>query len=55
LLGAYSRPEDDAMMVAFEDRGKKRLNRVLMSSVSYIQITAILRESKETKEEQLLR
>jgi hypothetical protein len=28
LFGAYSRPEDDAMMVAFGDRGKKRLNRV---------------------------
>ena len=28
LLGAYSRAEDDAMAIAFEGRGKKRLNRV---------------------------
>jgi hypothetical protein len=28
LLGAYSRAEDEAMMVAFGARGKKRLNRV---------------------------
>jgi hypothetical protein len=54
LLGAYSRDEDDAMTVAFGGRGKKRLNRVLMSLVSYTQITAILHESKERKEELLL-
>jgi hypothetical protein len=28
LLGAYSRTEDDAITLAFEGRGKKRLNRV---------------------------
>jgi hypothetical protein len=28
LLGAYTRAEDDAMTVAFGERGKKRLNRV---------------------------
>jgi hypothetical protein len=28
LLGAYIRAEDDAMTLAFEGRGKKRLNRV---------------------------
>jgi hypothetical protein len=28
LLGAYSRAEDEAMTVAFDARGKKRLNRV---------------------------
>jgi hypothetical protein len=28
LLGAYSRAKDDAMMAAFEGRGKKRLNRI---------------------------
>jgi hypothetical protein len=28
LLGAYTRAEDDAMIVAFGERGKKRLNRV---------------------------
>jgi hypothetical protein len=28
LLGAYTRAEDDAMALAFEGRGKKRLNRV---------------------------
>jgi hypothetical protein len=28
LLGAYSRAEDEAMAVAFDARGKKRLNRV---------------------------
>jgi hypothetical protein len=28
LLGAYTRAEDDAMILAFEGRGKKRLNRV---------------------------
>jgi hypothetical protein len=28
LLGAYTRPEDDAMTLAFGGRGKKRLNRV---------------------------
>jgi hypothetical protein len=28
LLGAYTRAEDDAMYLAFEGRGKKRLNRV---------------------------
>jgi hypothetical protein len=28
LLGAYTRVEDDAMTVAFGERGKKRLNRV---------------------------
>jgi hypothetical protein len=28
LLGAYSRAEDDTLSVAFEGRGKKRLNRV---------------------------
>jgi hypothetical protein len=28
LLGAYSRAEDEAMIVAFGARGKKRLNRV---------------------------
>jgi hypothetical protein len=28
LLGAYTRAEDDAMIVAFGGRGKKRLNRV---------------------------
>jgi hypothetical protein len=28
LLGAYTRAEDDAMTLAFERRGKKRLNRV---------------------------
>jgi hypothetical protein len=27
LLGAYTRAEDDAMILAFENRGKKRLNR----------------------------
>jgi hypothetical protein len=29
LLGAYLKAEDHAMITAFEDRGKKRLNRVL--------------------------
>jgi hypothetical protein len=28
LLGAYTRAKDDAMTLAFEGRGKKRLNRV---------------------------
>jgi hypothetical protein len=28
LLGAYSRTEDEAMTVAFDARGKRRLNRV---------------------------
>jgi hypothetical protein len=28
LLGAYSRAEDESMMVAFGARDKKRLNRV---------------------------
>jgi hypothetical protein len=28
LLGAYTRAKDDAMALAFEGRGKKRLNRV---------------------------
>jgi hypothetical protein len=28
LLGAYSRAEDEAMIVAFDARGKKRLNMV---------------------------
>jgi hypothetical protein len=28
LLGAYSKAEDNALSAAFEDRGKKRLNRV---------------------------
>jgi hypothetical protein len=28
LLGAYTRAEDDAMTLAFERRGKKRLNRI---------------------------
>jgi hypothetical protein len=28
LLGAYTRPEDDALSSAFGGRGKKRLNRV---------------------------
>jgi hypothetical protein len=28
LLGAYTRPKDDAMTLAFGGRGKKRLNRV---------------------------
>jgi hypothetical protein len=28
VLGAYTRGEDDAMIVAFGGRGKKRLNRV---------------------------
>jgi hypothetical protein len=28
LLGAYTRAEDDAMTLAFNGRGKKRLNRV---------------------------
>jgi hypothetical protein len=28
LLGAYTRAEDDAMTLAFEGRGKKRLNRI---------------------------
>jgi hypothetical protein len=28
LLGAYSRAKDEAMTVAFDARGKKRLNRV---------------------------
>jgi hypothetical protein len=28
LLGAYSRAEDEAMTVAFDARGKNRLNRV---------------------------
>jgi hypothetical protein len=28
FLGAYTRAEDDAMTLAFEGRGKKRLNRV---------------------------
>jgi hypothetical protein len=28
LLGAYTRAEDDAMTLAFEGQGKKRLNRV---------------------------
>jgi hypothetical protein len=28
LIGAYTRAEDDAMTLAFEGRGKKRLNRV---------------------------
>jgi hypothetical protein len=27
LLGAYTRAEDDAMTLAFEGQGKKRLNR----------------------------
>jgi hypothetical protein len=28
LLGAYTRTKDDAMTLAFEGRGKKRLNKV---------------------------
>jgi hypothetical protein len=28
LLGAYTRAEDDALIVAFRGRGKKRLNKV---------------------------
>jgi hypothetical protein len=28
LLGAYTRAEDDSLTLAFEGRGKKRLNRV---------------------------
>jgi hypothetical protein len=55
LLGAYTRAEDDAMTLAFEGRGKKRLNRVLTSLVSYTLIIAIPRESRERKEKLLLR
>ena len=55
LLGAYSRAEDDALTTAFGGRGKKRLNRVFMSSGSYTQIIVILRKSKERKERLLLR
>jgi hypothetical protein len=54
LLGAFSRAEDDAMTTAFGGRGKKRLNRVLMSLGLYTRITVILRESKERKEKPLL-
>jgi hypothetical protein len=49
LLGAYTRVEDDAMTLAFEGRGKKRLNRV------FDIIIAIPRESRERKEKLLLR
>jgi hypothetical protein len=55
LLGADSRAEDDALTTAFGGRGKKRLNRVFMSSGSYTQITVILRKSKERKEKLPLR
>jgi hypothetical protein len=55
LLGAYSRAEDDALTTAFGGRGKKRLNRVFMSSGSYTQIIVILRKSKERKEKLPLR
>jgi hypothetical protein len=30
LLRAYSKPEDEAMTTAFDARGKRRLNSVLM-------------------------
>jgi hypothetical protein len=55
LLGAYTRAEDDAMTLAFEGRGKKRLNRVFDIIGFVSQITAIPRESIERKEKLLLR
>jgi hypothetical protein len=50
----YTGAKDDAMTLAFEDRGKKRLNRVLTSLVSYTLIIAIPHESRERKEKLLL-
>jgi hypothetical protein len=49
LLGAYTRAEDDAMTLAFEGRGKKRLNRVFDVIGFVYQIIAIPRESRERK------
>jgi hypothetical protein len=50
LLGAYSRVEDEAMIVTFGARGKKRLNRVLMLSGLFTLITAFLFGNKRGKE-----
>jgi hypothetical protein len=55
LLVAYTRAKDDAMTLAFEGRGRKRLNRVFDVMVSYTQTIAIPRESRERKEKLLLR
>jgi hypothetical protein len=55
LLGAYTRAEDDAMTVVFGGRGKKRLNKFLTLLASYTRIIAILHESKEKRENLLLR
>jgi hypothetical protein len=55
LLSAYTRAEDDAMTVAFAGRGKKILNRVLMSLDLCTQTIAIPCENRERKERLLLR
>jgi hypothetical protein len=55
LLGAYARAEDDAMATTFGGRGKKRLNRVFMSSDSCIRTIVILHGGKGRREKLLLR
>jgi hypothetical protein len=54
LLGAYTRAEDDAMTLAFEGRGKKRLNRVFDIIGFVYPDYSYPRESKERKEKLLL-
>jgi hypothetical protein len=40
LLGVYTRAEDDAMTLAFEGRGKRRLNRVFdIIGIMYLDYT----------------
>ena len=36
LLGAYSKPEDEAMDTAFGVQGKRRLNRVLDDGIGFV-------------------
>jgi hypothetical protein len=53
LLGAYTRAEDDAMTLAFEGRGKKRLNRVF-DVIGFVYPDYSYPSRKQGKREKLL-
>jgi hypothetical protein len=53
LLGAYTRAEDDAMTLAFEGRGKRRLNRVF-GVIGFVYPDYCYRSRKQGKKRKLL-
>jgi hypothetical protein len=49
LLGAYTKPKDEAMTTTFGAHGKRRLNRVFDVIGFFILITAFLPKNKGQK------